>query len=334
MKGFVRLYCRFLKLREFEPNIKKSFSLVELTIVVAIVGVMSIMIIAGGFKIPNYSKSIAIINEIATYRQAINTFYVRISEENDDARYLPGDFPNAQYQFAPAGYQTYIKSQISSLSSDIYGTIPLDGDGNGIINATITCYDGVCSSEAFGVWAHLGAYGIISKKYSNVCYSISSNIRTNCLKADYNLPIVSNGEKNAVYTFFKPDLTNNMQKELFGIFSDNTTFANSHILMMSDISYDTIYKSTSVVDSYAFGGGSALSAELMMIIDDKIDDGLPLTGSVLGLNGVGTKGSCHNYEQVGSSFVAVGKYTDKSKIHYHNTSRNACIGAIVFGEFN
>lgn len=322
------------KLQEEKIKLKKSFSLVELTIVVAIAGVMSMMVIAGGLKLPSYAKSIAIINEISTYRQAINTFYNSIGGENEGTRYLPGDFSNAQYQFAPAGYQTYTSSQISTLSNDVYSTIPLNGDGNGVVEATMQCNDNVCYSEAFGVWAHLGAYGIIGKKYSNVCNSISSNTRSTCLKTDYNLPSVSNGERNAVYTFFKPDLTNNMQKELFGIFSDNATFVNSHILMMSDISYDTIYKSTSTIGSYAFGGGSALSAELMMMIDDKIDDGMPLTGNVLGINGVGTKGSCNNYEQVGTSFVASGKSTEKTKIHYHSSGRNGCIGAIVFGEFN
>ena len=322
------------QLLETNIKVKKSFSLVELTIVVAIAGVMSMMVIVGGLKLPNYANSIAIINEISTYRQAINTFYNSIGGENEGARYLPGDFFNAQYQFAPSGYQTYTNSQISALGSDVYSTIPLNGDGNGVVDAVIKCNDNVCFSEAFGVWSHLGAYGMIGKKYSNVCSSISSNTRGTCLKMEYNLPQVLNGERSAVYTFFKPDLTNNMQKELFGIFSDNATFINSHILMMSDISYDTIYKSTSTIGSYAFGGGSALRADLMMMVDDKIDDGLPLTGNVLGINGVGTKGACNGYEKVGSAFVAYNKNTEKSKIHYHNSGSHACIGAIVFGELN
>ena len=334
MEGFLHKSYFIKKGKVIITYAKKSFSLVELAIVVMIAGVLSMVVIAGGMKLPTYAKSVSVINEISSYRQAINTFYNSIGGENNETRYLPGDFPNAQYQLAPSGYQSYTNSQISGLSNAVYSTIPLNGDGNGAVNATITCSSNVCSSEAFGVWSHLGAYGIIGKKYSNVCNSIRSNARNTCIKTDYNLPSVSNGEKNAVYTFFKPDLTNTMQKQIFGMFSDDKSFVNSHVLIMSDISYDKIYKSISTIGSYAFGGGGALRADLMMMIDDKIDDGLPLTGNVLGINGTGTKGACNNYEKDGTSFVAYGKNTEKSKIKYRNAGSNACIGAIVFGEFN
>lgn len=334
---FILLLSRMMQLRKLTMNSKKSFSLVELTIVVVIAGVLSMTIIVGGFKLPNYAKSIAIVNEISSYRQAINTFYNSVGGEYSETKYLPGDFPNAQYQFAPAGYQSYTYSQISSLSENEYSQMPLNGNGDGKVNAQIVCNTNVCYSEAFGVWSHLGAYGLIGKKYSNVCNLMSSMRRSTCVKADYNLPKVSNGTQNAVYTFFKPDLTYSEQRLLFGIFSDNEIFVDSHILMMSDLSIVDIYRGgIETIGTFAFGSGGALRADLMMMVDDKIDDGLPLTGSVLGINGGTVNGikACNSYDGDGSSFRVYGKSTEKSKITYNvNTNHAYCIGVFVFPEF-
>ena len=302
---------------------KKSFTLLEVSIVLAVLAILASSVVSGAHLI-NTARSNAIIQEINNYRQAINEFYS--SHEYN----LPGDYYRAQEELAPSGYTTSSLTTISTIQSkSTIDRIPISGDGDGaILSQIIGSETTIFYSEAFGVWSHLSKTGYMDKNYSNTCYNIRSQARSECLKAGYNLPIIKNGRDNAVYTFYKPNISNSADLNLLGVTRDDFDF-NSHILLMSDITEGSI--STTNIGSYAIGAGGAISAQLMRNIDIKIDDGMPLKGNVFGVNGNRLEDKCSNYTGSNSSFYS--STLTKDTTIYNKDNDKYCIGVIVINEF-
>ena len=88
------------------------------------------------------------------------------------------------------------------------------------------------------------------------------------------------------------------------------------------------------------GGSGAITSNIMRIIDEKIDDGYPLTGSVYGLNGYGMHGHCSNSASnktlqiyTTDNYTTSQTITDRKKVVYKNDSNQFCVGIMVVGEF-
>ena len=321
-------------------TLKQSFTLVEISIVLMILSILTAAVLSANSIIKS-AKSQKIIQEISTYRQAINSFYQMYNA-------LPGDYNNAQYDLTPSSCNltncnSVAESSIATLDSSIRSQIPLNGNGDGKVDYTIGGSAILYKSEAFGVWSHLSAQNLIPYKYSNTCKNTASNTRKECLQADYNLPRISGGfNTSSVYIFHNSSEYN---EDIYGQIFDknyNPTFVeNAHVLSLVDISHSYAYGSSSNIGNYVHGGGGGVSSDLMVRIDSKIDDGRPLTGNVYGINGsnednaisqTSKTGQCNNYKGANSSFMTQNNLT-RDKVVYSNDNNQACIGVIVFDEF-
>ena len=310
---------------------KSSFTLIELSIVLAVMALLTSLMLSGKHLI-TVSRANSVVQEISTYRQAINNFYSSSLYSNS----LPGDYIEARSTFAPSDYTS------SSITTSVLATafqsgkakqIPIDGDASGEVSAEIKGYNNETSlyySEVFGVWSHLGHAHMIDKNYSNACYNIASKDIGDCALAGYNLPKIINGVQNGVYIFYKPQSSNNFDKGLYGIISDDYAY-DSHVMLMVDITNIRIFGMSSNISNYIVGGGGGISADLMRRVDIKIDDGKPLTGRIFGLNGSEKNGKCSNY--AGTTNASFSSSITRDKIIYNESENENCVGVVVFNEF-
>lgn len=120
-------------------RVQKGFTLVEMSIVLVIIGLIVGGILAGRDMIRN-SVLKSIITETTSYKAAMNSFFNKY-------QYLPGDWPQAttRWPFASVwpGYYTG------------------DGNGDGVISQPC----GNCS-EGLWAWQQLMSEGLISGRYS------------------------------------------------------------------------------------------------------------------------------------------------------------------------
>ena len=312
---------------------KKSFSLIETSIVLLVISLLTTGVLLGASLIRT-AKAINTIKEINTYRQAINTFY-------NLHMALPGNFNNAQYELSPSNYTTATTSQIAAADAAIRDTISINGAQNGDVSYKIAGTGVLYYSEAFGVWSHLSNNHLIDGSYSNTCYKITSANRNECLKAGYNLPKITEGYNNtSVYIFYKPDFTVTAMKNMFGLIQDQDKVSESHFLTLTDISRQYVYHIKTSIGNIVAGGGGGIASDLMMKIDNKIDDGMPLTGLVFGINGANSdkyyenptkEGQCNTYTGSNASFPIA---NNRNSITYTNNSEKSCLGVILFNEFS
>ncbi len=342
---------------------KKSFTLVELSIVLSILGILISGLLAGKKLITN-SEVAATIKQIEIYRKAINTFYQTYG-------YLPGDFPNAQYQLAPKGYETKTPAELVSLISSnrtMADKIPINGEGRGKVFPCVRKLNNTANyySEGFGVWAHLSAAGLIDKQYSNLCKTINSAATAPCVEPGYNMPEYEYGSGSGVYYF--TNLMHNINKadadgnknSRFGLIADagrTDIDANKHhalvIASFNDYVNSTFLQPfseeqcgpTTYVVAQLLALKGVVPVETMSAIDAKIDDGFPLTGHVFGVNeasgytwNIDSQPRCANtnevamYSALTSTQLQDANFKKLNAYRTHDTSAN-CIGVFSFSEF-
>ena len=340
---------------------KKSFTLVELSIVLSILGILISGLLAGKKLIAN-SEVAATIKQIEIYRKAINTFYQTYG-------YLPGDFPNAQYQLAPKGYETKTPEELVSLISSnrtMADKIPINGEGRGKVFPCVRKLNNTANyySEGFGVWAHLSAAGLIDKQYSNLCKTVTSAATAPCVEPGYNMPEYEYGSGNGVYYF--TNLMHNVNKSdtdgnknsRFGLIADASRTdidANKHhaIVLASFNDYTSTYVqptseeqcgSLTYVMAQLLALKGVVPVETMNAIDAKIDDGFPLTGHVFGMSETGSysytliSSKCNNsptttwQQALTATQLQDANFKTINVYRAHDTSAN-CIGVFSFSEF-
>ena len=320
--------------KDFFQKFCKSFTLVELSIVLLVLSLL-VTITLSGEKLISNARATRIMKDISNYRQAIGQFY-------QTYKVLPGDYNNAQYKFAPSGYTTISLRNIATLDKSVIDRIPLNGNYDGMVSGGIEGSSSFYYSETYGVWSHLSASNLIDGQYSNTCYDITSNERSKCNKAGYNLPLIPGGyNKDSTFLFYSSQLGANDIK-LYGIVKDKIKqqgeFSVYNMLLLIDNTRNYVYNgSVSIDDSAAFGAGGGVSSDIMMIVDAKMDDGKPLTGHVFGING-GNKdgissakeGQCNTYKGDNNAFTG----NDYNSIAYTNSGRKSCVGIILFNELN
>ena len=321
-------------------NNKLSFTLVEVSLVLFILAVLVSATLTGS-SLMSRAKANRIIKELQEYRQAITTFY-------DTYGALPGDFADQQYRLAKSGYTTTAISTIKGLDKELQKQIPVNGNQDGSVSTDI---DGTnFYSEAFGVWSALGQANLIKDKYSNFCYN-NNTLITQCAKIGYNIPAISDGVNNSGYIFYRPTTSSTATDDdkLMGVIlqgalaqqhivDTNNVDKRKHIMAIMGLDVNKTFDNDTLAG--VRGGGGAISSNIMRIIDEKIDDGYPLTGSVYGLNGYGIHGHCSNSASnktlqiyTTDNYTTSKTITDRKKVIYKNDSNQFCIGVMVVDEF-
>ena len=296
----------------FIRKLKLSFSLIELSIFVLISGVLAASAIIS-IDIITQSKAQAVISQFETYREAINRFY-------HDYGYLPGDLPDARRKLAPKEYALKTASQLVSFGKSKIEGIPVDNfySGKGFIyhcaeNFTSTSFR---HTDGLQVWTQLYSAGYITDKYSGFCKTATAT-PIGCFQPGYNLPAVAHSEDyDGVWNFItlsrtKPDqnfLLGNFYHSSLGAYNDayNMTVLQIVSFNFAGMNYTretndarygcakSIKNNGTFTDDFFHTTRGGISNELLRIIDNKIDDGKPLTGSVLGHNSSQTAN--FNYE--------------------------------------
>lgn len=132
---------------------RRGFSLVELSIVLVILGLLTGGILAGQSLI-RASELRSITTELSRYQTAIYSF-------RDKFFALPGDMPNATTFWTaidPDPDTCYLISAV--------GKPTCNGDNSGLIGNGTVGDGGIGTSEVLRVWQHLAAAGLIEGSYS------------------------------------------------------------------------------------------------------------------------------------------------------------------------
>lgn len=136
----------------YNQSMKRGFSLVELSIVLVILGLLTGGILAGQSLI-RASELRSVANDYQRYLTAMHTF-------RDKYFALPGDFANAT-KFWTA--QDSTPATCRTTSSTTQATC--DGNGDGVIG---TIDGGTTYSEYFRSWQHLANAGLVEGSYPGV----------------------------------------------------------------------------------------------------------------------------------------------------------------------
>ncbi len=137
----------------YYARMKRGFSLVELSIVLVILGLLSGAILAGRSLI-RASEMRAVTSQIEQLRTAGQTF-------REKYFYIPGDLPNAVSFWGEAASGSACKLADSTTLSDPRRTC--NGNGNGTYQNWLTT-----SNEYFRAWQHLANAGLVQGTYSGV----------------------------------------------------------------------------------------------------------------------------------------------------------------------
>ncbi len=134
---------------------KSGFSLLELSIVLVIIGLIAGGIVAGSSMI-RAAELRALTNEFTQYQIAVHTF-------RDKYLGMPGDLKNAE-----AFWGTAHATDATCITTASTSKETCNGDGDGVIE-----YAGVVrSSEIFRFWQHLANAGLINGTYNGVTGSV------------------------------------------------------------------------------------------------------------------------------------------------------------------
>lgn len=227
-----------------------AFSLVELSIVLVILGLLVGGILAGQSLI-RAAQVRSILSQQQTYRTAINTF-------RDKYFALPGDMANATSVWGSVGGTG---SDATCQNTVATGAPTCNGNGNGLIDVSVVSP----TDEGYRNWQHLSNAGLIEGRYTGTRDAAGSvpglNIpATRFTNVGWNMLTIGVQAGNA-NTFTATDYGNTL-----------STYA--------------LYGFASTAGSFPFKPEEAWN------MDSKVDDGLPVTGSVLSNKGNGTATYC------------------------------------------
>ena len=350
------------KLNNFNNKLKKSFSLIELSLFILISGVLSAVVIIS-VDLLKQSRAQAIIAQFESYRKAINRFY-------QDYGYLPGDLPNARFKLAPKEYSLKTKDELIALGKSTIEGVPADNNysNKGFIYHCIEKYGGgggFRHTDGLQTWTQLYAAGYITEKYSGFCKTSTANPR-GCFSPGYNMPAVAHSEDyDGVWNFITLSRTNPDANFLLGNFYHYSLGAYNDVYNMTVlqiVSFDfgamtytretndarygcakSIKNNVSFTDDFFHTTRGGISNELLRIIDNKIDDGKPLTGSVLGHNSSQTDSFNYEplpcihtltYNRVISDKISVDLHSSEFEQmnRYYDNDEAVCIGVFLLPE--
>jgi len=207
---------------------KSAFSLIELSIVLIVIGLL-IAGVTGGASLIKSSELRSVMSEARGYAVAVNAFY-------------------SQYDALPGDYGSAIDGSETSYYGDADGNIEFAGDASVLGFSTTYGSEG---SVAWHVLSHIGA----------IDDTITASAAENAQTVGTNIP--SSKIKSAGW--------------ILG-YTDSTTTMNAAVLTRATEAA-TDNQNTEDVATAALLTADAKS------IDTKLDDGIPTTGRILGLDG-------------------------------------------------
>jgi prepilin-type N-terminal cleavage/methylation domain-containing protein len=248
---------------------KRGFTLIELSIVLVIIG-----LIAGGVLVGRDLISAAAIraqiSQVEKYSAAVNTFRSKYG-------YLPGDIPDPaaqQYGFLPRG-------------TDCGGNpCPGEGDGNGIIEGIQGIspgdyyfnYTAAFAGESAMVWVDLGTAGLIDNRLTTATPTATPGLIQGPDVAKY-FPAarIDNGNYIAVWSGGYQALAASQGVVTYAGTGDGQNyFAIGGFLTNDNPAYGPLAEGVF--------GPTAITPVQAYSIDMKLDDGLPQTGNVTAMN--------------------------------------------------
>lgn len=149
----------------------KAFSLVELSIVLVILGLLVGGILAGQSLI-RASELRSVATDFTRFQTATHAF-------RDKYFYLPGDLPNATSFWGAAHATPWMCRETISV-----GGRTCNGDGNGILNSI----DGVTNSEHFHYWVHLANAGLVEGAYRGLTMLPPPSTNMSAVELGTNVP--------------------------------------------------------------------------------------------------------------------------------------------------
>lgn len=220
----------------------RGFSLVELSIVLVILGLLTGGILAGQSLI-RAAELRAIPTEHARYASAVLAF-------RDRYMAIPGDFRDATRFWGRFSNTNCVTNSAAALNAS---TGTCDGDGNGRLNDPVAA--GNTNSENFQFWRQLSLAGLIEGSYTGLTGPHASGYEANL---GINAPASRMGNAGWTTNFF----TSSTSPIIFNIRYENTFYFGA-------------------ATTNSLTGGKALKPEELWGIDTKIDDGKPGRGSVI-----------------------------------------------------
>lgn len=130
---------------------RNGFSLVELSVVLVILGLMTGAILAGRSLI-RASELRSVIADVERYQIAYHSF-------RDKYKAPPGDMPNATRFWGSAGGTG--ADQACYMAQTAISPATCDGDGNGLVQS-----GGMAYGERFAAWKHLANAALIEGNYT------------------------------------------------------------------------------------------------------------------------------------------------------------------------
>lgn len=240
-------YVKWLKIisdrKVTDPRAEKAFSLVELSIVIVILGLLVGGILSG--------KSLIHSAEIRSITTDYQRFATAINVFRDKYFQLPGDINNAEMIWGTL-------HPTNSTCRDSESTSPLtcNGDGNGLIESNPT----LRSYESFRAWQHLANAGLIEGTYTGSWNPADSANRL--------MLTTKNGPrskyKNGVYAIMPSNYA-------AGNFAYVYPPSTPHYVLLNPAGLPGVC-----------GLCSLLTPEEAWNMDTKLDDGLPASGRVTG----------------------------------------------------
>lgn len=149
---------------EYSMEMQRGFSLLELSIVLVIIGLLAGGIMVGQDMV-RQAELRSLMTDVNKFKTALNTFKLKYSA-------LPGDMRNA------TSYWGIAASGAACKTTQGTGTQTCDGDGDGMILTTATN-----TNEMFRFWQHLTNAGLIEGQYTGISGTATSYdniVGTNC----------------------------------------------------------------------------------------------------------------------------------------------------------
>lgn len=221
---------------------KKGFTLVELSIVLVIIGLIVAGVVMGRDLVRNFQLR-NIISDYEEYVAAINAFKLKYDG-------LPGDLANASIYFAPLSSGTCLATSTTDKT-----TCP--GDGDNIIEYGSASGTMGAVREAFRFWEHLGLAGLYGGAYSGIPGAVNA--------FDHDVGINSPATAVDGATFGV------MHVENAGV-GPQTFFGNSDNIHLFMVGFAD--------GANTLPNGNFITPQEAFSVDSKVDDGAPGKGKV------------------------------------------------------
>ncbi len=278
---------------------KSAFSLIELSIVLIIIGLL-IAGITGGASLIKNSELRAAISEARGYQVAVNGFYSLYNQ-------LPGDLNKAISEdsdtaiYAGPTTGSGENGKIEYFASDVVGANCYTTNSNSALTN--------CNSESIAAWRQLIKTGTIdstlSLTYTNIGVEQvagmnmpSSKIKFAGWHFDYRNKVGSAGNYAA-------------DTAALGVVQEGGSYAPQNVVVLTGTTGTATAATSTLVNGTSNLAAASLTGSDALTIDTKVDDGKANTGKVRGLNPGASSTTCYNASTTAQADYIIESSTSK-----------------------